>query len=164
MFAVVILVVVATTLFTLFVRAKDIPAPEPVSPTQYLEDRKAAIYENLRDLQFEYRVGKLSDADYQSTKVSLQKELAVVLAEIDRVAKSAPVEVKAGGHAPELVHAHAGQAHSQAHSQGTRGSATAVVEKAPAEKTAAPLSCPHCGAKFAHAMKFCGECGKAMAS
>src|SRR5579863_4509048 len=84
--AAVVLVVAATTLFTLFVRAKDIPAPDPVSPTQHLEERKAAIYENLRDLQFEYRVGKLSDADYQQTKLSLQRELAGVMAEIDKVA------------------------------------------------------------------------------
>src|SRR5580698_10835955 len=94
-----ILVVAATTFFALFVRAKDIPAPDPVSPTQHLEERKAAIYENLRDLQFEYRVGKLSDTDYQSTKLALQKELAVVLAEIDQFepavqAKTKPAAVK----------------------------------------------------------------------
>src|SRR5207248_320934 len=51
-------------------------------------ERKAAIYENLRDLQFEYRVGKLSDQDYQQTKLDLQKELAGVLAEIDRLKQS----------------------------------------------------------------------------
>ena len=79
----VIVVVAATVFFTLFVRLKDIPAPEPVSPTRHLEERKAAIYENLRDLQFEYRVGKLSDADYQQTKVGLQKELAGVIAEME---------------------------------------------------------------------------------
>ena len=39
----------------------------------------------MRDLQFEYRVGKLSDADYAQTKLALQKELAVVLAEIEKV-------------------------------------------------------------------------------
>ena len=58
----------------------------PVSPTAHLEERKAQIYENLRDLQFEFRVGKLSDADYQKTKVDLQRELARVLAEIDSMA------------------------------------------------------------------------------
>src|SRR6202142_2399729 len=87
----VVLVIAVTVLFTLFVREKDIPPPEPVSPTRHLEDRKAAIYENLRDLQFEYRVGKLSDADYQQTKLNLQKELAAVLGEIDRVNQTAPV-------------------------------------------------------------------------
>jgi hypothetical protein len=61
-----------------------------VSPTQHLEDRKAQIYENLRDLQFEFRVGKLSDEDYQQTKLGLQKELAGVLAEIEKVGASEP--------------------------------------------------------------------------
>jgi hypothetical protein len=72
-------------LYILGVRPKDLPEPLPVSPFQHLDERKAAIYENLRDLQFEYRVGKLSDSDYQQTKKDLQKELAQVLAEVDRV-------------------------------------------------------------------------------
>src|ERR1700694_1298226 len=82
----VVILLAATLLYTLFIRAKDIPPPDPVSPTQHLDERKARIYENLRDLQFEYRVGKLSDADYQTTKLSLQKEWAGVLAEIEVVA------------------------------------------------------------------------------
>jgi hypothetical protein len=76
---------VGVLLYILGVRPKDLPEPQPVSPFQHLDERKAAIYENLRDLQFEYRVGKLSDADYQQTKKDLQKELAQVLAEVDRV-------------------------------------------------------------------------------
>jgi hypothetical protein len=71
--------------FLLFIRAKDIPKPAPESPFKHLEERKAAIYENLRDLQFEYRLDKLSDADYQATKLELQKDLAHVLAETDRI-------------------------------------------------------------------------------
>src|ERR1700688_4016999 len=84
----VVILLAATLFYTLFVRAKDIPPPDPVSPTQHLDERKAAIYENLRDLQFEYRVGKLSDADYQQTKVGLQKELAGVLSAIEKVTSS----------------------------------------------------------------------------
>jgi hypothetical protein len=71
--------------FLLFIRVKDIPAPAPESPFKHLEERKAAIYENLRDLQFEYRLDKLSDADYQATKLELQKDLAQVMAETDRI-------------------------------------------------------------------------------
>src|SRR6476659_4185092 len=88
----VVILLAATLFYTLFVRAKDIPPPDPVSPTQHLDERKAAIYENLRDLQFEYRVGKLSDADYQQAKLALQKELAVVLAGIEQITKTAPVK------------------------------------------------------------------------
>src|SRR4030088_3294156 len=79
------LLTIGVLVFILSVRAKDLPEPAPVSPFEHLDERKAAIYENLRDLQFEYRVGKLSDQDYQQTKQDLQKELAIVLAEIDRV-------------------------------------------------------------------------------
>lgn len=76
---------IAAIAFILGVRTKDLPEPEPESPFVHLDERKAAIYENLRDLQFEYRVGKLSDEDYQSTKRDLQKELAVVLSEVDKL-------------------------------------------------------------------------------
>ena len=71
--------------YLLFIRPSDIPLPTPISPFRHLDERKASIYENLRDLQFEYRLDKLSDADYQTTKLELQKELAKVLAETDRV-------------------------------------------------------------------------------
>jgi hypothetical protein len=56
----------------------------------YLRERKDAVYENLRDLHFEYKAGKLPDADYQSLKVSLQDEAATLLAEIARLEKNPP--------------------------------------------------------------------------
>ena len=82
-FAVLLIVFVLAAI--LLIRPSAVPEPEPPSPTQHLEDKKAVIYENLRDLQGEYRMGKLSDVDYQQTKLDLQKELAGVLAEIDRI-------------------------------------------------------------------------------
>lgn len=79
------LLVAGAIVFTLAVRTRDLPETVPPSPIQHLEDRKAAIYDNLRDLQFEFRLGKLSEADYQQTKLDLQQELAAVAAEIDRI-------------------------------------------------------------------------------
>ena len=108
----VVLLLAVTLLYTLSVRAKDIPPPDPVSPTQHLDERKAAIYENLRDLQFEYRVGKLSDADYQQTKLALQKELAVVLAGIEQISKTAPA--KPAPKKAEFVCPHCGKQFSTA--------------------------------------------------
>ena len=84
------LLAIAVIAFVLSVRTSDLPASEPESPFQHLDERKAAIYENLRDLQFEYRLGKLSDADYQSTKKDLQQELAKVMAEVDRIKAGQP--------------------------------------------------------------------------
>src|SRR5438105_1799285 len=89
------LLTIGVLVFIVAVRARDLPEPEPVSPFEHLDQRKAAIYENLRDLQFEYRVGKLSDQDYQQTKQDLQKELAGVLAEIDKLKQTLAVQAPA---------------------------------------------------------------------
>ena len=127
---VAVLLALGSIAFTLIVRGKDVPETPALSPTAHLDQRKAQIYENLRDLQFEYRLGKLSDLDYQKTKVDLQRELAKVLAEIDVIQ---PAQAKA---------------------------AAAVAESKPKPDG---KTCPHCGAKFPLALKFCGACGKAMA-
>ncbi len=79
------LLTIGVVVYILAVRAKDLPEPEKVSPFEHLDERKASIYENLRDLQFEFRLGKLSEEDYQATKRDLQRELAGVLAEIDKL-------------------------------------------------------------------------------
>jgi hypothetical protein len=55
----------------------------------YLRERKDAVYENLRDLNFEYSAGKVPDADYRSLKASLQDEAATLLAEIARLEENA---------------------------------------------------------------------------
>jgi hypothetical protein len=65
----------------------------------YLRERKEAVYENLRDLNFEYKAGKLPDSDYQSLKSSLEEEAAAVLAEIatlEQAALSVPSTLRGG--------------------------------------------------------------------
>jgi len=79
------LVVGLALLYTLWVRDRDLPAPIPESPFRHQDEMKARLYDNLRDLQFEYRLGKLSDADYQTAKTNLQKELAIVLAQVEEL-------------------------------------------------------------------------------
>src|SRR5271169_5884799 len=56
----------------------------------YLRERRDAVYENLRDLNFEYKAGKVPDVDYSSLKVSLQDEAATILAEIARLENNPP--------------------------------------------------------------------------
>jgi hypothetical protein len=51
----------------------------------YLRERREAVYENLRDLNFEYKAGKFPDVDFQSMKLSLEEEAAGILAEIARL-------------------------------------------------------------------------------
>src|ERR1700736_6838346 len=62
-------------------------APHRTKLDQLLE-RRDSIYDNLRDLRFEFRSGKYSEADFEAMKVSLENEAALVLAEIDQVTES----------------------------------------------------------------------------
>lgn len=135
--ALAIVVALAALYYTLFIRDTDIPEPIPVSPVQHLNDRKQAIYDNLRDLQFEYRLGKLSDEDYQQTKLALQKELALVLAETEEITKRLGL--------------------------GLTAVAPAKAKPKTKPQKATGTVCPHCGASFAQHLKYCGECGRAIA-
>ena len=49
----------------------------------YLRERKEAIYENLRDLNFEYQAGKYPEADYVEQRKSLEDEAAATIAEME---------------------------------------------------------------------------------
>lgn len=49
----------------------------------YLQERREVIYDNLRDLQFEYRAGKYPEADFLAQRESLENEAAAVLTEMD---------------------------------------------------------------------------------
>jgi len=66
-----------------------IPTELRVGPEQtramFLRERKDAVYENLRDLNFEYKAGKVPESDYASMKQSLEDEAAGILTEIERI-------------------------------------------------------------------------------
>ncbi|WP_109485038.1 hypothetical protein [Occallatibacter savannae] len=49
----------------------------------YLLERKEQLYENLRDLNFEYRAGKYPEEDFIAQRTQLENETAQLLAEID---------------------------------------------------------------------------------
>jgi hypothetical protein len=79
---------VATMLFIFYIQpdASDL-APHRTKLDQLLE-RRDTVYDNLRDLRFEYRSGKYSEDDFEAMKTALENEAALVLAEIDQVTES----------------------------------------------------------------------------
>jgi hypothetical protein len=130
--------------FTLYVRDRDIP-PLPVENPElrHLERRRQILYDNLKDLQFEYHQGKLSDEDYQSLKAGFLGDLAGIMDAMERVAsattrpeKQPPPEGK------PKVKAQSGQ---------------------PAGTPASTNVCPSCQAENPPGHRFCGNCGKALA-
>lgn len=78
----------ATALFIFYIQpdASDL-APRRSKLDQLLE-RRDTLYDNLRDLRFEFRSGKYAENDYEAMKTSLENEAALVLAEIDQITES----------------------------------------------------------------------------
>ena len=79
---------VATLLFIFYIQpdASDL-APHRTKLDQLME-RRDTIYDNLRDLRFEFRSGKYSESDYNAMKTSLENEAALVLTQIEQVTES----------------------------------------------------------------------------
>lgn len=85
-----LLLLVAVVLFVFNVQLEPSDTAAHRTKLDQLMERRDAIYDNLRDLRFEYRAGKFSDADYEETKRSLEVEAARVLAEMDTLMGAAP--------------------------------------------------------------------------
>lgn len=85
-----VLLAAATIIFIFNVRLDASDSTPHRTKLDQLMDRRDAIYENLRDLRFEYRAGKFSDADYDETKKSLEIEAARALAEMDLLTGGTP--------------------------------------------------------------------------
>jgi len=74
-----------------FYQPGEVETGEQKTRLSYLLERKEATYENLRDLSFEYKSGKLSEQDYAVQRASLEDEAAAILAEIESIEKARAV-------------------------------------------------------------------------
>ena len=68
-----------------FYPERNIAAQTQKTRLEYLHERKEVLYDNLRDLNFEFRAGKYVEEDYRAQQGILETEAASVLAEIDRL-------------------------------------------------------------------------------
>jgi outer membrane protein TolC len=76
-------------LYYVFFFPGEVYAGEEKTRLGYLRERKEAVYDNLRDLNFEYKAGKVPETDYQSMHTSLEEEAAAIMAEIARLEQAA---------------------------------------------------------------------------
>jgi len=51
----------------------------------YLQERKEQLYENLRDLNFEFRAGKYPEEDFHAQRAQLENEAAQLMTEIEHL-------------------------------------------------------------------------------
>jgi len=79
---------VATLLFIFYIQPDASDLAPHRSALDRLMERRDTIYDNLRDLRFEFRSGKYAEGDFESMKTALENEAAVVLAEIDQLTEA----------------------------------------------------------------------------
>ncbi len=79
---------IATLLFIFYIQPDASDLAPHRSKLDQLMERRDTIYDNLRDLRFEFRSGKYSEGDYDAMKTSLENEAAMMLAEIDQLTEA----------------------------------------------------------------------------
>jgi hypothetical protein len=78
----------ATGLFIFYIQADASDFAPHRSKLDQLLERRDTLYDNLRDLRFEFRSGKYAESDFEAMKTALENEAALVLAEIDQITES----------------------------------------------------------------------------
>jgi hypothetical protein len=73
----------AGVLIYIFLPGRDIDSGTDKTRVTYLYERKEVVYENLRDLNFEFKSGKFTQADYDAMRTGMEAEAARILAEIE---------------------------------------------------------------------------------
>ena len=81
----VCLLFTAAIVFYVFYLPGTLKLGPPKTRVTYLRERKDVVYDNLRDLNFEYKAGKYPEADYATMRASLEDDAAGILAEIERL-------------------------------------------------------------------------------
>jgi hypothetical protein len=75
----------AVLIFVFFIEPDEADSAPHRSHLDQLLEKRDTIYDNLRDLKFEYRSGKFAEGDFEAMKQTLETEAALVLAEIEAV-------------------------------------------------------------------------------
>ena len=111
--------------------------PVDVTPLADLKRRRLVLYENLRDLEFEYQSKKIARQDYEALRENYTAEAARLIASGREIQRSST----------EDAFIEREVAARRAH-----------------RKTETPPSyaCPRCGFQNPVPVKFCGECGAKM--
>ena len=78
-------VLFAAALFVYIFKPGSVTRAAEKTRLAYLYERKEQTFENLRDLNFEHKAGKLSEADFSPMRDSMEQEAANILAEIEQL-------------------------------------------------------------------------------
>ena len=108
--------------------------PIDVTPLADLKRRRLVLYENIQDLEFEYKAGKIARDDFESMSAEYRSEAARLMAD---------------SQAAVTLTAEESLIEREVAARRARGR----------KEPAAEYRCPECGFENPLPVKFCGECG-----
>lgn len=101
-----------------------------------LLSRKAVVYSNVKDLEFEYKMGRLGDSDFQRLEAGFKAEAAEILRQLDQLGVDKNLD------------------------ESIEQAIAARKAKLASAGGSAPEACPSCGATIAPGKQFCADCGR----
>jgi NADH pyrophosphatase NudC (nudix superfamily) len=115
------------------------PAVRPISRREELEQERASIIREIRELDFDHRTGKVNDEDYKQMREARLARGALILRELAALKNSESPD-------PERT--------IEAEVARLR---TALIANGKAQ--GASTACPHCNQPVRSGDKFCPQCG-----
>jgi hypothetical protein len=104
-----------------------------------LLERKDVVYHNLKDLEFEFRMGRLSREDFTQLEAAYKAEAALILGQLDSLGVNENLDDSIDR---EIA------------------ARKAELFSPPPIRPSAATVCPACGAEVMRGKKFCADCGQ----
>jgi len=101
-----------------------------------LLNRKAVVYSNLKDLEFEYKMGRLGDTDFRNLEAGLKTEAAEILQKLDHLGVEENLD------------------------ESIEQTVAARKARLTSGRAANARVCPACGAAVPSGKPFCADCGR----
>jgi hypothetical protein len=125
----------------LFSEPRSNPDIELLAETEldHLLDRKAVVYSNLKDLEFEYKMGRLSDADFKQLEAGYKNDAAIILQRLDQLDASENLD--------QAIEKDIAERKARLYASSSKG-------------TQDSFRCPSCFAEIIAGKKYCPDCGR----
>jgi hypothetical protein len=101
-----------------------------------LLNQKAVVYSNLKDLEFDFKMGRLSDSDFRGLEAGFKAEAAEILHKLDQLGIEKNLD------------------------EGIEQAIAARKAKLASGRAPEPRICPSCGAEIIPGKQFCADCGR----
>jgi hypothetical protein len=117
-----------------------------------LINRKDVVLAAIKDLEFDFHVGKISAEDFERFNERLRRQAIIYMQQIEK-------------HSPQIYSLDdALEAEIARQRQSRNGSRRKASPAAPVPEPAVQITCAYCGNSLSPTQKFCGECGEPVSS